>query len=163
MAGAAATGRIRGRSPRNPTLFARPLLFLLGLFATVAPARADDAAAVLRVQAKAWDSAIARRDRAAIEKNLHPRFFQIDIRGTRNERAAFVAALLGAKLQLDPYTVQELDVRLYGDSALLSGTTQITGRSDGEPSAIPYRYIDTHVREDGEWRVVAVQVTRIVP
>lgn len=104
-----------------------------------------------------------RKDRAAIEKNLHPRFFQIDIRGTRNERAAFVAALLDPKLQLDPYTVQELDVRLYGDTALLSGTTQIGGRFDGQPFAIHYRYIDTYVREDGEWRVAAVQVTRVVP
>lgn len=34
-------------------MFARPLLFLLGLFAAVAPAWADDAAAVLRAQAKA--------------------------------------------------------------------------------------------------------------
>lgn len=144
-------------------MFARPLLFLLGLFAAVAPARADDAAAVLRAQAKAWDSAIVRKDRAAIEKNLHPRFFQIDIRGTRNERAAFVAALLDPKLQLDPYTVQELDVRQYGDTALLSGTTQISGRFDGQPFTIHYRYIDTYVREDGEWRVVAVQVTGIAP
>lgn len=140
------------------------LLLLAGLCcALVAPAQAADAAALLRAQARAWDSAIVRKDRAGIEKNLHARFFQIDVRGTRNERAAFVAALLDPKLQIDPYVVPDLDIRQYGDTALLSGTTHISGRYDGEPFALHYRYIDTYLREGDEWRVVAVQVTRIAP
>ena len=141
---------------------AKPLLFLLALLAA-APARADDAAAALRGQADAWDRAIVRKDRAAVENNLHARFFQIDGEGTRHERADFIAGLLDPKLQIDPYTVPDLDVRQFGDTALLSGTTRMTGRYDGKPFTSHYRYIDTYVREKGEWRVVAVQVTRIAP
>ncbi|MCQ4163582.1 nuclear transport factor 2 family protein [Tahibacter harae] len=142
---------------------ARRLLFLPVLFAAAVPARADDAAAALRAQAAAWDEAIVRKDRAAVENNLHARFFQIDGEGTRHERAEFVASLLDARLQIDPYTVPDLEVRQYGDTALLSGSTRMTGRYDGKPFTSHYRYIDTYVRENGEWRVVAVQITRIAP
>ena len=49
----------------------------------------------------------------------------------------------------------------YGDVALLSGTTRMTGREDGEAFKTHYRYIDIYVRRDGKWRIVSVQITRI--
>ena len=37
------------------------------------------------------------------------------------------------KLTIDPYTVEDFEVRLYGDTALLSGRTHMTGKYDGKP------------------------------
>lgn len=132
------------------------------LAATLATAMTPSPADELRAQATAWDRDIVRRDRAGIEKNLHAKFFQIDKNGTRHERAEFIEGLLDPKLQIDPYTVPDLEVHQFGSTALLTGTTHMTGRYDGKPFQSHYRYIDTYVREDGRWSIVAVQITAIV-
>lgn len=145
--------------------------FLLALAAwpvaactTTAPpsaANAGDVVARLTAQADRWDKAIVRKDRAAIEANLAEDFRQIDAQGNVEAKAAFVEGLLAPDLAIDPYTVEDFDVRLYGDVALLSGRTRMTGRYQGRPFASHYRYIDIYVRRGGAWRIVSVQISRI--
>jgi ketosteroid isomerase-like protein len=117
--------------------------------------------ALLTTQADAWDKAIIRKDRAAIEKNMADDFRQIDGYGNVETRQSFVDGLVSDELEIDPYTVEDFDVRLYGDVALLSGRTRMTGRYDGKPFTSHYRYIDIYVRKDGAWKIVSVQITKI--
>ena len=124
------------------------------------PTAAEVEAELVR-QADAWDRAIVLKNRAAIEANLADDFRQIRGDGGVVERAAFIDGLLDPKLEIDPYTVEELSVRRFGDVALLSGRTRMTGRYAGEPFVTHYRYIDVYVRRDGVWRVVSVQITRL--
>lgn len=137
------------------------LLAALGALA-LSPAAATPTAAVaarLKAQAEAWDRAIVAKDRAAIEANMADDFRQIDARGQVETKASFVAGLLSPDLQLDPYTVQDFEVRVYGDTALLSGRTRMTGRYQGRPFASHYRYIDVYVKRGGAWRIVSVQIS----
>ena len=60
-----------------------------------------------------------------------------------------------------PYRVEEFELRLCGDTALLSGRARMTGRYAGAPFTAHYRYIDVYVRTDGRWKVCSVQTTRI--
>jgi ketosteroid isomerase-like protein len=136
-------------------------LSVLALCACAAIAPANDRAALV-AQANAWDAAIVRKDRRAIEANMAADFRQIDRRGRVSTRDEFLAGITDAALELDPYAVEDLDVRVYGDAALLSGTTRLHGRWNGEPFATRYRYTDVYARErDGKWRVVSVQITTI--
>jgi ketosteroid isomerase-like protein len=57
--------------------------------------------------------------------------------------------------------VEDFDVRVYGDVALLSGRTRMTGNYRGEPFASHYRYIDIYVRRGSEWKIVSVQISPI--
>jgi len=118
-------------------------------------------AATLSAQADAWDKAIVRKDRAAVEANMADDFRQIDAAGNVETKASFLEGLLSPDLQIDPYTVEDFDVRLYGDVALLSGRTRMTGRYQGKPFTSHYRYIDIYVRRGGAWKIVSVQVSRI--
>ena len=74
---------------------------------------------------------------------------------------SFVDGLMSSELQIDPYTVEDFDVRLYGDTALLSGRTRMTGRYQGQPFASHYRYIDVYVRQGDAWTIVSVQISPI--
>jgi ketosteroid isomerase-like protein len=128
------------------------------------PPAADDRAAtvaLLAAQADAWDKAIVRKDRAAIEANMAEDFRQIDGAGNVETRASFVDGLMSEDLVIDPYTVEDFDVRLYGDTALLSGRTRMTGRYQGKPFASHYRYIDVYVRKGEAWAIVSVQISPI--
>ena len=126
-------------------------------------ARADDAADVktLSQLSDAWDKAIVAKNRKAIADNMAEDFRMIDGQGNVENKQQFVDGILDAKLTIDPYTVEEFDVRLLGDTALLSGRTRMTGKHDGQPFESNYRYIDIYVRRDGVWKIVSVQITRL--
>jgi ketosteroid isomerase-like protein len=119
------------------------------------------AVAQLTAQADAWDKAIVRKDRAAIEANMADDFRQIDGAGNVETRQSFVDDLVSPDLRIDPYAVEDFDVRLYGDVALLSGRTRMTGAYQGKPFTSHYRYIDIYVRRDGAWKIVSVQISPI--
>lgn len=112
-------------------------------------------------QADAWDKAIIRKDRAAIAENMADDFRQISARGDVAGKAAFLDAIMSSKLVINPYGVEEMDIRFYGDVALVSGRTRMTGSYDGKPFGSHYRYTDVYVRKEGKWRVSSVQITPV--
>ena len=116
----------------------------------------------LRAQADAWDAAIVRKDRAAIAANMAESFMQTGSDGRVADKAAFLEAITADKLVIAPYTVEDFRVRFYGDTALITGRTDMHGSWDGKPFESHYRFTDTYAREaDGAWRVVNVQTTEI--
>ena len=125
------------------------------------PKNEADIAAQLQRQAEAWDQAIVRKDAAAIAANMSESFRNIDARGRVSDKAAFLAALTSDKLSLEPYTVEEFEVEVRGDVALLSGRTDLRGHYDGHEFRSHYRYTDIYVREGDRWRVERVQVTEL--
>ncbi|MGH7291311.1 MAG: nuclear transport factor 2 family protein [Myxococcota bacterium] len=140
----------------------------LPLLAGAAPRttpRAEPAAATiaqLTRQSDAWDKAIVAKDLAGIAANMCDDFRQIGSSGEVENRESFLRDLMSTELQIDPYTVEDFEIRLYGNStALLSGRTRMTGRYAGAPFDVHYRYIDVYVRSNGKWKVCSVQTTRI--
>ena len=125
----------------------------------VQAASPEDAEARLRAQADAWDQAIVAKDRAGVEANMAPEFRQVSAGGAVVGRQAFIDDILSPDLTIDPYRVEELDVRVLGDTALLTGRIRMTGRSEGQPFKSHFRYVDVYLRRHGRWQVVSVQVT----
>lgn len=144
-------------------LLAALLVVLQGCALTPPAAPAETAALVARLtaQADAWDKAIVRKDRGAIEANMAEDFRQIDSRGNVETKASFVADLVAPDLRIDPYDVEDFEVRLYGDVALLSGRTRMTGQYQGKPFSAHYRYIDIYVQRSGQWKIVSVQISPV--
>jgi ketosteroid isomerase-like protein len=147
---------------RQRLLHAFAAIALLAPLATVA-ADAPNAADIAQLthQSRAWDEAIVRKDRAAIEANMADDFRQIDGDADLETKASFVDGLMSPLLKIDPYTVEDFEIRQYGNVALLSGRTRMTGSYDGKPFKSHYRYIDIYVRQGGAWRITSVQITRI--
>lgn len=124
--------------------------------------RTADVAELTRIS-DAWDKAIVRKDAAAVAANMAEDFRQIDGYGNLETKKSFLAGIVDSKLTIDPYSVEDFEVRLYGDTALLSGRTHMTGKYDGKPFESNYRYIDIYVRRNGAWKIVSVQITKIPP
>lgn len=126
---------------------------------------ADQAADVetLTKLSDAWDAAIVRKDERAIADNMADDFRQIDGSGNYETKQSFVAGIMDPKLTIDPYTVEDFEVRIFGDTALLYGRSRMTGKHDGKPFVSNYRYIDIYVRRSGVWKIVSVQITRLEP
>jgi ketosteroid isomerase-like protein len=137
------------------------LLSACAPLATDAPRDPAAAVAELTHLSKAWDEAIVRKDRAAIADQMTEDFRQIGSSGEVETKTSFVRDIVDDALVIDPYTVEDFEVRVYGDTALLSGHTRMTGRFAGKPFSTHYRYIDVYVRVNGRWKVCSVQTTRI--
>lgn len=131
--------------------------------AVPAPARATpvDDHAVLKAKAVAWDDAIVHKRRDAIEANMAPEFLHIGEDGALSDRTKFLDSILSDHLSIEPYAMDDLQVRLFGDAALLTGTTLMRGTWRGTPFSSHYRFTDTYIRRDGAWRVVQVQITAL--
>jgi ketosteroid isomerase-like protein len=123
--------------------------------------KTTDVVARLTQLSNNWDKVIVAKDAAAIAGNMAEDFRIIDRRGDIEDKKAFVAGILDPKLTINPYTVEEFEARLYGDTALLSGRTHMTGSYDGKPFESNYRYIDIYVRKGGAWKIVSVQITQL--
>jgi ketosteroid isomerase-like protein len=57
-------------------------------------------------------------------------------------------------------TVDQLVVRAYGDTAIVTGRTKATV-SGAAPQTVTLRFTDVFVRRDGRWMVVASHATRL--
>ncbi|MBK9796851.1 MAG: nuclear transport factor 2 family protein [Holophagaceae bacterium] len=118
-------------------------------------------AALLKRQADRWDQDIIRKDAPAIARNMSDDFRHISHRGSLSDRETFLRDILSPDLVIHPYAVEDLDIRVYGTCALLSGRTRMTGSYQGKPFKSHYRYVDTYVLSEGQWRVCNVQITAL--
>jgi ketosteroid isomerase-like protein len=136
---------------------------LLALFAANALAadKSADVVAHLKQLSDNWDKVIVAKEATAIAGNMAEDFRIIDRRGNIEGKQAFVDGILDPKLTIDPYSVEDFEVRVYGDTALLSGRTHMTGTYEGKPFTSNYRYIDIYVRKSGVWKIVSVQITAL--
>lgn len=115
----------------------------------------------LKRQADAWDVAIVKKDRRAVEANMADSFMQIDSNGGTADKKQFVEGILSADLTIAPYVVEDFKIRVYGTTAVMTGTTNMHGTFKGKPFTSHYRYTDVYVNEHGAWKVVNVQTTHI--
>ena len=137
------------------------LLLLCAAANAVAADKTADVVARLKQLSDNWDKVIVAKDAAAIAGNMAEDFRIIDRRANIEGKQAFLDGILDPKLTIDPYTVEDFEVRLYGDTALLSGRTHMTGSFEGTPFTSNYRYIDIYVRKGGVWKIVSVQITAL--
>ena len=129
--------------------------------ATTLSAKPDSTIQLLTAQADAWDQAIVAKNAAAVAANVASDFTQIESGGAVVGRDEFVKDLLDPTLRIDPYKVEDFGVRVYGDTALLTGRIRMTGSAEGKPFRSHFRYIDVYVKRDGAWKVVSIQITRM--
>lgn len=119
-----------------------------------APPRPVTAEAQLRAVEHAWIAAAVQRDRATLDRLLAADFVDISYRGQRRTKADVLraqAAPPGSR-----QTVSDLQVRVYGDTGIVTGvnTVTITKRAP-----VRVRFTDVFVRTKDGWRAVSAQET----
>ena len=102
--------------------------------------------------AQAW----VNRDRAALEAILAPEWSVTDPSGHVLTRQQVLQQTFDSTdRRIDTMTVDDVEVRMYGDTAVATGRTQATGNYRGTAAVVVLRYTDVVVRRDGVWQVVA--------
>jgi hypothetical protein len=134
----------------------------LTLTLVVAPqARADEMPADLRLAAEAFDVAQHSGNRAELERLVADDYRLFGSDGTAQTKEQFIADFTSPTFDIDPFTIEEFDARIYGDTAILTGRVALSGTSSGNRFTVNLRFSDLWVKRDGQWQVVFAQTTRI--
>ena len=94
---------------------------------------------------------------------IHPNFLFIGKDGSLHDRNEYMAAWSHGYDQtvIPEFVLEEVQVRIFGDMALIVAKTRDKTLKDGQWTIGETRYTDTYIKEKGEWRCVQVQLTRM--
>lgn len=67
----------------------------------------------------------------------------------------------GGTTTLEAYTLEEVQVRLYGNTAVTTGRATVKGQTGVGDFSGAQRFTRVYVQRNGRWQLVAHQATRI--
>lgn len=136
-------------------LFATLLFSLFAGFALAASER--DGLIALEYKRSA---AIAAHDKAFLDSIYADDFRGVTALGFSVDKATLMEVFTRDNPNTR-FTLDELEPRVYGDTAVVMG--RLTGRDAQGAILSQSRYMHVYVRKDGKWRIVAGQGTVIPP
>lgn len=78
-----------------------------------------------------------------------------------DSKASYLESIRSGQLTYHTIEPREMQVRVYGDTAVITAAAAIATTSKGESVKNQLRYTDVWVRRDGRWQMVGWQSTRI--
>jgi ketosteroid isomerase-like protein len=101
-----------------------------------------------------------RKDVAALETTTADDYLQIDMAGNVRDKATQMKRIASSEVRMESNTLDEMIVRVYGKTAVVTGRATAVGTIRGEPYP-RIRYTRVYVERDGAWQVVLYHQTRI--
>jgi ketosteroid isomerase-like protein len=108
-----------------------------------------------------FNQAVAANDAAAIGRLVADDWVIVDADGTVIDRSRFISAIESGALTHESMESTDLEVRVHGDTAVVTGITTSKGQYLGEGFTTRERATDVLVRLDGRWLCVFSQLTRV--
>jgi ketosteroid isomerase-like protein len=102
-----------------------------------------------------------RKDVDAIAAVTADDYVMIDFEGKVRNKTATLERIKSSEIQLQSNSLDEVDVRIYGNTAIVTGRATPKGTISGKDFSRPIRYTRVYVKEDGHWQVVSFQQTRV--
>jgi ketosteroid isomerase-like protein len=108
-----------------------------------------------------WMDSYVRRDVGFLERHLADEYVSTFPDGTVLDRHGEIDALKSGEIALDAMTPTEMNVRMYGEVAVITGRSTIKAKVKDQQISGDYRFTDIWAKQNGRWLAVASQVTRI--
>ena len=70
---------------------------------------------------------------------------------------------ISGDLKFQSNEISDLKIHVFDNTAVVAGTSTLTGAFKGEDISGTYRYTDVWVKRNGKWQVVASQATKVQP
>lgn len=104
--------------------------------------------------------AILKNDVEALGRVVTDDWVIIDPNGEIIDRTRFFEVIKSGALTHDRMESEDFRVRIYGDSAVVTGITSTKGKFMGQEFSTRERATDVFVKRDGSWRCVLTHLTR---
>ena len=110
---------------------------------------------------KEFAETIMRNDLEGLGRIVADDWIIIDPNGEIVNRARFFEVIKSGSLTHDMMESEDLRVRVYGDSAVVTALIRTKGKFMGQEFSTQERATDAFVRRDGRWRCVLTHLTRV--
>lgn len=106
-------------------------------------------------------AAIIASDESALSRLLHDDMIYTHSSGLADTKSSFIEALKSGKFDYKRIENQGERVRLYGDTALVSGQAAVDIDVEGAPRTLNLSYLAAWTRTETGWKFVAWQSASI--
>jgi ketosteroid isomerase-like protein len=140
--------------------FNRVCVFVLLVFAVPIFGQTQSAQEEIAATETRWDNAFLTNDKAVLEEVLADDFVLTDSDGNLTTKRALIDGLKPSeKKQIKSNHTEDVRIRVYGDTAVVTGRYVESGIYDSKPYQIESRYTDVYVRRGHAWRGVAAHAS----
>lgn len=108
-----------------------------------------------------WGKALVKRDQAVIDRITAPDWTMTAPDGFLQTKAEVDAEMKSGAVKFESFKIEELKVRVYGDTAIVHGLETEKSSYKGKDISGQYRFTDVFMKRDGQWRALATHVTRV--
>jgi ketosteroid isomerase-like protein len=125
------------------------------------PASAQSAEDGVRKAESDRFTAMLKRDTPALERLLAPDLVYTHGDGRVVDKATFIAESKTGDFVYQTIEPGEVKIRVFGNTAVVTGAAGMTVVNKGAPAQIKIRYTTVQVQRNGTWQMVAWQATRL--
>ena len=100
-------------------------------------------------------------DLTALERILADDMTYTHSNGLVDSKASFLASLRSGDVRYQMMEHEDVQVRIYKETAVMTGRTKVKVRSKGEDLNLQLRFTLVYAKQAGRWRMVAWQSTRL--
>lgn len=139
------------------------LSMVIWLFVALAlPLHASDAdKETLRAIDASWNSLRLKSDVEGLERLLGDDWVLTHSDGRVQDKADYLRELSSRTRANQIIENQDVELRLHGDTAVVTGTSVQAGTRDGQPWSGRFRFTRTWILREGNWRMLASHSSRI--
>jgi len=140
------------------------LTVALGLVSTAAAAKKPGKVeAAVRQAERHWASATIKGDAAALERLLADDLTYTHSSARTETKGQFIEALNTGTMKYEAIDYDEIVVRVYGRTAVVTANPKVRLVSRGQPASFQVRILHVWVKGPGGWQMAAHQSTRLNP
>ena len=110
---------------------------------------------------EARNQAVLHSDVATLDRMTSDDYTFITLRGELRTKSDILKGFASGSFHYDSRQVSDLKVRVYGDTAIVTGRSVQKGMENGKDYSGDYRFTRVYVKENGHWLTVALQTTLI--
>ena len=137
------------------------IILLLAILAVgQAPSATDELTQIQHRLMKAWIDG----DREYVDRTLASEWTTTDTTGHVLTKAQVMQEAFGSDVRrIESGAIDDIKVRLLGDTAIVTGHTTAVGIYKGSKVTANLRFTDVFIKREGRWQAVASQGTMITP
>jgi ketosteroid isomerase-like protein len=124
------------------------------------PAGKEQTSAQIEKLERSLAKAVTKQDTSTIDGALADDYTITGPTGHCVSKDDYMSALKDGTLKITSLELSNLNVRVYGDAAVITGTMSVNGEMSGNDIGGDYAFTNTFVKTGGKWKEVASQVTR---
>jgi ketosteroid isomerase-like protein len=108
-----------------------------------------------------WVDALAKKDADKLDHILASDWSMVTPTGKIVSKSEALNDLKSGTEHYDSVTMGDMNVRIYGNTAVVRGSSEEKSQYNGQDTSGHYVFNDVFVKRDGNWKAVSTQLTRV--